>query len=153
MDDDDSRGDRRVVLETGDNRQLPVRGSIASRCDYIKYMMDFPEFEGEPIAVPGIEFEELVKVMNYCMFQQKAEVSQWSEQAIHHWERKFASMNGALALKVLHAAEYLVNKHLTKLLNKTIQEATIGKSDDEIYIYVTRGISLEHESGASGSFE
>lgn len=144
---------QKVTLETGDNKQLRVKGRIAARCDYLLHMINSQDGTGLRVPLPDIEMEELVKVMDYCLFHQKADAQKLNEDAIDRWDRRFASMNGALALKVLYAAEYLYNQALVKLLNKTIQEATIGKSDDELYRYVRSGIFMEEELGASSSHQ
>lgn len=142
-----------IRLVTKGDQSMLVEKEIAKKCGYLEYRsqdINIHSFDTVlEVQLPEIEKEELKKVMEFCRYEHHAEQAGTSDEEINEWKTKYGEMNGALAIKVLHAAEYVYYMPLANFMNEILEKETKGKTDEELYRYVSRGFNFECDSDDS----
>ncbi|KAF5336600.1 hypothetical protein D9611_006613 [Ephemerocybe angulata] len=131
-----------VLLLTSDNEMFSVSEDVVKRSAYIKNMLEDVGESDQPIPLPNVQSNVMVKVLEYCEHHRgeplpSDDVVDQAEPGerpldIGEWDQKYIDVGQEMLFEIILAANYLDIKCLLDVGCKTVANMMKGKSPEEI---------------------
>ncbi|GMJ02827.1 SKP1-like 14 [Hibiscus trionum] len=134
----DSTQQKKIILLAADEQEFEVEEAVVMEIGVVKtYFEDNPDSCDEPIPLPNVKSEYLLKVIEYC----KWHLDQEDEEAKEFDRELFNTLDNEGMLQMLLAANYLDVKDLLEMLTQAVADRIANKSVE----YVRRFFGIEND--------
>ncbi|KAL5342989.1 E3 ubiquitin ligase complex SCF subunit sconC [Aspergillus crustosus] len=128
-----------LTFISSDEKSIDVPRDVAERSLLIKNMLEDLGEATEPIPIPNVTENVLVKVIEWCTHHRNDPPSAADEDDsrrkttdIEEWDQKFMQVDQEMLFEIILAANYLDIKPLLDIGCKTVANMIKGKSPEEI---------------------
>ncbi|KAJ0970697.1 hypothetical protein J5N97_018656 [Dioscorea zingiberensis] len=128
-----------VTLKSKDGKEFVVERKVAEQSRVVKnFIEDEDGYTDKPMAVE-VTGDVLESLLMYCEKHSEEPSSDDKREVLRQWDFKYmeeAKKNIDLLYNLMNAANYLEIKGLLDLTTRTVADMIIGKSPEEIRIFI-----------------